>query len=179
MYVLVNVFPHIYVSKCMLWSYINTLYQMILRMGKVNKQLEMFNQMEFTKRIAHIAFTSSFKSTHSPFVCFHRKLHCTRNYIHIHLFLAFILKAVTVFIKDVILYDMGETENCKSSVSPPQPFDWSTPLQKSKVSQHASIFCLGVYSTCDVHLPVGVAVFACTTFLHSSIQQDVVRVPVC
>lgn len=40
-----------------------------------------------------------------------------------HLFVSFMLKAVAVFIKDVVLYDVGatensgETENCKSSVS--------------------------------------------------------------
>uniref|UniRef100_A0A4W6CJY6 Vasoactive intestinal peptide receptor 1a n=1 Tax=Lates calcarifer TaxID=8187 RepID=A0A4W6CJY6_LATCA len=50
-------------------------------------------------------------------LCLFRKLHCTRNYIHMHLFVSFILKAVAVFIKDVVLYDVGETENCQSSVS--------------------------------------------------------------
>lgn len=37
-----------------------------------------------------------------------------------HLFVAFILKAMAVFIKDVVLYDVGETENCQSSVSSPR-----------------------------------------------------------
>uniref|UniRef100_A0A673BGM4 Vasoactive intestinal peptide receptor 1a n=1 Tax=Sphaeramia orbicularis TaxID=375764 RepID=A0A673BGM4_9TELE len=49
-------------------------------------------------------------------LCLFRKLHCTRNYIHMHLFVSFILKAVAVFIKDVVLYDVGETENCQSTV---------------------------------------------------------------
>uniref|UniRef100_A0A8D3DPU0 Vasoactive intestinal peptide receptor 1a n=1 Tax=Scophthalmus maximus TaxID=52904 RepID=A0A8D3DPU0_SCOMX len=58
-----------------------------------------------------------FKSSNGPVChCFHRKLHCTRNCIHMHLFVSFILKAVAVFIKDVVLYDVGETENCQSSV---------------------------------------------------------------
>uniref|UniRef100_A0A3Q0RK19 Vasoactive intestinal peptide receptor 1a n=1 Tax=Amphilophus citrinellus TaxID=61819 RepID=A0A3Q0RK19_AMPCI len=49
-------------------------------------------------------------------LCLFRKLQCTRNYIHMHLFVSFMLKAVTVFIKDVVLYEVGEADNCQASV---------------------------------------------------------------
>ncbi|XP_029796279.1 vasoactive intestinal polypeptide receptor 1 isoform X4 [Suricata suricatta] len=47
-----------------------------------------------------------------------RKLRCTRNYIHMHLFISFILRATAVFIKDLTLFNSEDVDYCtQGSVS--------------------------------------------------------------
>lgn len=49
-----------------------------------------------------------------------RKLHCTRNFIHMNLFVSFMLRAISVFIKDWILYAEQDSNHCFiSTVSEP------------------------------------------------------------
>ncbi|XP_042187667.1 adenylate cyclase activating polypeptide 1a (pituitary) receptor type I [Callorhinchus milii] len=48
-------------------------------------------------------------------LCRFRKLHCTRNYIHMNLFMSFILRAISVFIKDAILYSEEDANHCSIS----------------------------------------------------------------
>uniref|UniRef100_A0A8C2K9X5 Vasoactive intestinal peptide receptor 2 n=1 Tax=Cyprinus carpio TaxID=7962 RepID=A0A8C2K9X5_CYPCA len=51
--------------------------------------------------------------TGSTILCLFRKLHCTRNYIHLNLFFSFILRAIAVLVKDAILFSHENVECTK------------------------------------------------------------------
>ncbi|XP_068160340.1 vasoactive intestinal polypeptide receptor 2-like isoform X2 [Antennarius striatus] len=50
-------------------------------------------------------------------ICSFRRLYCTRNYIHLNLFVSFILRAVAVLIKDALLFSDDETVDCSTQPS--------------------------------------------------------------
>ncbi|KAK4827920.1 hypothetical protein QYF61_022368 [Mycteria americana] len=66
------------------------------------------------KALYTVGYSTSLVSLTTAMVilCRFRKLHCTRNFIHMNLFVSFILRAISVFIKDGVLYAEQDGNHC-------------------------------------------------------------------
>ncbi|XP_004701830.1 parathyroid hormone 2 receptor [Echinops telfairi] len=71
---------------------------------------------EFFERL-HVMYTVGYSISFGSLagaviiLSYFRRLHCTRNYIHMHLFVSFMLRAVSIFVKDRVVHgQMGVKE---------------------------------------------------------------------
>nr|XP_006638221.2 PREDICTED: parathyroid hormone/parathyroid hormone-related peptide receptor-like [Lepisosteus oculatus] len=72
-----------------------------------NKEEEVFVRLHLMYTIGYsISLVSLFAAV--CILCYFKRLHCTRNYIHIHLFTSFMCRAVSIFVKDAVLYSVSE-----------------------------------------------------------------------
>ncbi|XP_027014896.2 parathyroid hormone 3 receptor [Tachysurus fulvidraco] len=73
-------------------------------------------QEEEVFRRLHVMYTTGYSISLTSLLvavfilCYFKRLHCTRNYIHTHLFTSFICRAVSIFVKDAVLYSEEDTK---------------------------------------------------------------------
>ncbi|XP_059827714.1 vasoactive intestinal polypeptide receptor-like [Hypanus sabinus] len=78
----------------------------------------------FLKQVYTAGYATSIIALVSAIIIFtaFRKLHCTRNYIHVNFFISFILRAMSSFIKDIVLFSSNDnrcaapTVTCKGAI---------------------------------------------------------------
>ncbi|XP_068592884.1 growth hormone releasing hormone receptor 2 isoform X2 [Cebidichthys violaceus] len=80
----------------------------------VRREKKHFDALKLIYSIGYGASLAALLIAVLLFCCF-RKLLCTRNYIHLNLFVSFMLRSVAVFLKDVVLFADKSTNHCTMS----------------------------------------------------------------
>uniref|UniRef100_A0A3Q2VVV1 Vasoactive intestinal peptide receptor 2 n=1 Tax=Haplochromis burtoni TaxID=8153 RepID=A0A3Q2VVV1_HAPBU len=87
-----------------------------LETPETTKRLVFYKAVQILSNLGHsLSIITLLTST--IIICLFRRLHCMRNYIHLNLFVSFILRAVAVLVKDTLLFSYGETTDCSQQPS--------------------------------------------------------------
>ncbi|XP_069761340.1 parathyroid hormone/parathyroid hormone-related peptide receptor-like isoform X2 [Narcine bancroftii] len=71
--------------------------------GSLWHQKEVFERLNLMYTVGYSISLASLLAAVAILSCF-KRLHCTRNYIHMHLFTSFMCRAVSIFVKDSVVY---------------------------------------------------------------------------
>ncbi|XP_033976044.1 growth hormone releasing hormone receptor 2 [Trematomus bernacchii] len=82
--------------------------------GDMGKEKNYFDTLRLIYSVGYGASLAALFIAVLLFCCF-RRLLCTRNYIHLHLFASFMLRSLAVFVKDVVLFADKSTDHCTVS----------------------------------------------------------------
>uniref|UniRef100_A0A3Q2NX91 Parathyroid hormone 2 receptor a n=1 Tax=Fundulus heteroclitus TaxID=8078 RepID=A0A3Q2NX91_FUNHE len=78
-------------------------------------------EQDFFERL-YVMYTTGYAVSFSSLLVaimiigYFRRLHCTRNYIHMHLFVSFMLRAVSIFVKDKVVYSSAGLQDFDSAL---------------------------------------------------------------
>ncbi|XP_061086428.1 parathyroid hormone 3 receptor [Conger conger] len=80
-----------------------------------NQEEEVFKRLHLMYTIGYsISLVSLLVAV--SILCYFKRLHCTRNYIHIHLFSSFICRAISIFVKDAVLYTVSDEWRAEDNI---------------------------------------------------------------
>uniref|UniRef100_A0A3B3VK03 Parathyroid hormone 2 receptor a n=1 Tax=Poecilia latipinna TaxID=48699 RepID=A0A3B3VK03_9TELE len=83
--------------------------------------LRFLQPLNFFERL-YVMYTTGYAVSFSSLLVaimiigYFRRLHCTRNYIHMHLFVSFMLRAVSIFVKDKVVYSSAGLQDFDSAL---------------------------------------------------------------
>ncbi|XP_033883355.3 parathyroid hormone/parathyroid hormone-related peptide receptor-like [Acipenser ruthenus] len=82
-----------------------------------NKEEEVFDRLHIMYTVGYSASLVSLIAA-VAILCYFKRLHCTRNCIHIHLFTSFMCRALSIFVKDAVLYSVSAPEDLHRTQGP-------------------------------------------------------------
>ncbi|XP_035980908.1 vasoactive intestinal polypeptide receptor 2 isoform X2 [Fundulus heteroclitus] len=80
------------------------------------KELVFYKVVQTLSTLGHSLSLGALLSS-TVIICFFRRLHCMRNYIHLNLFVSFMLRAAAVLTKDALLFSEDQTTDCSMPLS--------------------------------------------------------------